>query len=479
MSQPGKLVIPSRVLREIGAVLGLVVLFLLAMFCQHWHEAREEVAEAVAETNQRDPGWRIEDLEAQRQLPAPEQNSALQVLAVKPLLPRLWRLRPAGPPGENRNWVWDVLRHDRPPQCQLNEPQTRQLRADLERFGPALAEARKLVDMPEGRYPLTWTADVGSTQCPWSDALDSARDLLRLDAVLRGQDNEADAALISARALLNVGRSLGEEPFFRAPEERLGCRFDAVGTIERTLAQGQPSEATLAATQDAVRDEESVPLFLLHFRGDRTVKHWFLTEVDNGNHRLSEAGCVPSRGVRSHLETWFYRPDAMHVHARYLQAMNEAVEIARLPLEEQAPRYQLWRKEYGHVENVGNGLTGPGWTEAALLTGHARLRCALIALAAERYRRQHAAWPQSLADLVPQYLKAVPLDPFDGKPLRYRRTDSGAVGYSVGEDAHDDGGDLNRPPNGGAPRDIVFTLWNVDQRRQLPKPPEQGDADRR
>ena len=181
--------------------------------------------------------------------------------------------------------------------------------------------------------------------------------------------------------------------------------------------------------------------------------------------------------MRSHLETWFYRTDAMRVHARYLRAMNEAVAIARLPLEEQAPRYEFWRKEYGPVENVGCGLS-LGRTEFALLTGHARLRCAAVALAAERYRRQHAGWPQAVADLVPHYLTAVPLDPFDGKPLRYRRTDTGAIVYSVGEDTRDGGGDPDRLPNGGAPRDIVFILWNVDQRRQPPKPPEPPAANK-
>jgi hypothetical protein len=168
----------------------------------------------------------------------------------------------------------------------------------------------------------------------------------------------------------------------------------------------------------------------------------------------------------------------MRLHARYLRAMNEAAAIARMPLEEQAPRYDAWRKEYGHVENVGCGLTLGGRTEFALLTGHARLRCAVAGLAAERYRRNHAAWPQSLADLVPTHLKAILLDPFDGKPWRYRRTNTGVIIYSVGEDAHDDGGDPDRPPGGGAPRDVVFTLWNVDQRRQQPKPPARPAAHR-
>jgi hypothetical protein len=166
-----------------------------------------------------------------------------------------------------------------------------------------------------------------------------------------------------------------------------------------------------------------------------------------------------------------YRERAIRIHARYLRAMNEAVQIAKLPLEEQHSRYQLWRKEYGHIENVGDGLTLGGRTEVALLTGHARLRCALVALAAERYRQKFGDWPKALADLVPQYLAAVPLDPFDGKPLQYRRTNTGAIIYSVGEDGRDDGGDAKPPPDKHPPRDIIFTLWNVDQRRQPPKPP--------
>jgi hypothetical protein len=476
VSQPVRLVIPSRVLREIGAVLGLVVLFLLAMFCQHWQEAREEVAEAVAETDQRDPGWRIEDLEAQRQLPAPEQNSALRVINVKSLLPPRWSRRPDGPKGELRGSAEDVLKNLEPVR-QIDKQQAEQLRTDLEPARAALAQARELADMREGRFPVAWAADGISMQDPAWDPVRATACLLNLDAVLQNQDGRPDAALLAVRGLLNAGRSPGDEPFF-GEHDRTWCRVLAADAVERTLAQGRPSQEALAATQEAVRQEDVVPLFLLHFRGHRAIMHLFLSRVDAGDNSISEISCCRTRGLNALIETWYGRPDAMRAHARYLRNINEAVEIAKLPLEEQYPQYRRWREQHGHVENVGHALSLGGRTEVYMLRGHAHLRCALVALAAERYRRQHAAWPRSLADLAPHYLKAVPLDPFDGKPLRYRRTDTGAVVYSIGEDAHDDGGDFNRPPNGGAPRDIVFTLWNVDQRRQLPKPPEQGDADR-
>jgi hypothetical protein len=46
--------------------------------------------------------------------------------------------------------------------------------------------------------------------------------------------------------------------------------------------------------------------------------------------------------------------------------------------------------------------------------------------------------------LTPEFLDAVPTDPFDGAPLRYRLLPRGYEIYSVGADGHDDGG--REPP---------------------------------
>ena len=45
-----------------------------------------------------------------------------------------------------------------------------------------------------------------------------------------------------------------------------------------------------------------------------------------------------------------------------------------------------------------------------------------VALASRCYRMKHGAWPPSLDALVPDWLVAVPADPFDGWPLRYDTT---------------------------------------------------------
>jgi hypothetical protein len=49
------------------------------------------------------------------------------------------------------------------------------------------------------------------------------------------------------------------------------------------------------------------------------------------------------------------------------------------------------------------------------------LRCAATACAVERFRLKYKKLPEKLEQLVPEFLPKVPIDPFDGKPLRYFR----------------------------------------------------------
>ena len=95
------------------------------------------------------------------------------------------------------------------------------------------------------------------------------------------------------------------------------------------------------------------------------------------------------------------------------------------------------------------GLGGHAVKEAKCL---ASLRLALTGLALEQFRLSHDQYPNVLSELTPVCLAAVPVDPFDGHPLRYRNKADGYLLYSIGPDLKDDSG---RPldEKGG---DLVF-----------------------
>lgn len=74
----------------------------------------------------------------------------------------------------------------------------------------------------------------------------------------------------------------------------------------------------------------------------------------------------------------------------------------------------------------------------------ARLRLLITELALVAYHRKHSEWPNSLTQLVPNYLSAAPTDPWSksGEPLRYLIQPKGYLLYSVGPDRIDNGGPL-------------------------------------
>ncbi len=88
----------------------------------------------------------------------------------------------------------------------------------------------------------------------------------------------------------------------------------------------------------------------------------------------------------------------------------------------------------------------------------AHLELAKAALAIERCRLATGQVPEKLEELVPQYLEQVPIDPFDGQPVRYRRTQPGYVLYRVDTDGQDNGGRERNEEDRDAPSDWCFIV---------------------
>lgn len=89
-----------------------------------------------------------------------------------------------------------------------------------------------------------------------------------------------------------------------------------------------------------------------------------------------------------------------------------------------------------------DGRIRPEWF-LRIVEADARLAVLQLALAAESYHHDHGNYPKAAADLVPAYLDAEPLDPFDGQPLRFKPSDNGLLIYSIGMNLKDDGGTLS------------------------------------
>jgi hypothetical protein len=364
---------------------------------------------------------------------------------------------------------------DRLPAGRLDDDLVNALRKGLHKLRPALEAARPLADRSTGRYEIDWHEDVVSTLLPHIERARSVARLLQLDAVLAAEEGDIERASVSCRAAFNVARSLGDEPLLISLMARIAWASNVTKTLERVLAQGTCSPQTLVAWQGLLADEEAQPLLFRALRGERAMASEVLEQIARGElpgSALNGSG-RGRQDVFDRMSDWsFYQPLAQLNEAVWLELTTRAIEATgRTPAEQR----QTARDIDGEVRAFK--AESPQFTLVCLLMANgikvveaaqrhqAELRCAQAALAAERYRLAQGRWPESLGQLVPAYLSALPADPFAEGPLHLRATEDGLVFYSVGPDSRDDSRavDSNR-------RAIRFRLYDLARRHQPPRP---------
>jgi hypothetical protein len=132
----------------------------------------------------------------------------------------------------------------------------------------------------------------------------------------------------------------------------------------------------------------------------------------------------------------------------FAQACRRMVENAPKAFREVPPR-DASIGESGFARDILSGNPIGCWLYRALAPAtegaheqmcreRIQLGATRVLLAMKAYKLDKGALPRTLDELVPQYLNAVPIDDYDGKPMRYNAAKK--VVYSVGRDLKDGGG---------------------------------------
>jgi hypothetical protein len=354
-----------------------------------------------------------------------------------------------------------------------------------------------LKDMPEGRHPIKYGDDYISTLLPHVFDARSVCELLQWDAAWRVYVGDADGALESCLALENAARSMGDEPFLISLLVRYACNAVAMGAIERTLAQGHFTPASvpnLKRLQELLAKELSEAKLVNALRGERAGMHQLVQALEEGKVNPavykalatplqlviavtgSKAGTSVTNDINVAMMERF--PGLLSLqHAALLRYFNELVDAAKLPPPEWEQRFQDLESKIPNQPFLVRALV-PAFLKVreAERRTYANLRCAMAALAAERYRLAHDRWPDSIEELVKTgFLVGAPIDPYDGKTIRLKRAADGLIVYSVGLDKIDNDGFINRDNPSAPGTDLGFRLWDVSRRRQPPNPPVQEE----
>lgn len=338
-----------------------------------------------------------------------------------------------------------------------------------------IAVARSLIETPRGRRPIPWAPDFTSASVKTYDHVEVAR-LLSYDVFDCTQRGYIDQALRSAHAILHCGCSIGDEPAMASQEVRIACLEGAIERLERVLAQGEPSAELLLAFQQRIENEEPFPSLLCVLRNERAGRFRILQVMQTGRFPTGP-GMMPNTGEFSLAARVMPVPGAAASQLiGFLEYMNHVIEIAKLTPEQWTEKYLDDGERVQRLPKFAR-MVAPRVTilASSAQTIHARMRCAIVVIAAERFRREKNRWPNSLDDLVATgFLKSVPMDPHSGEPLRFKQTEFGLIVYSVGEDQMDDDGVLWNPRGDRMNTDLALRLWKPDLRRQ-PAPRDEPD----
>lgn len=435
--------------------------------------APTDLEAAIAEADRLDPGWRYDELWAKRAVLPPAENSALIVLEAGKLLPRGGQGLPEGL-SALLDRAGQFRLDERPGEPRLDERLFNEMNAWLKPRAAALKVALTLADGPRsGRFEVQRTPDYISIPLPHLDTTNQLVTLLQVEALRRTEVAGDPQRQDVFRAMLNLGRAIGDEPFLFSQFVRLRYTRLALRELERGLARTTPSDAVLATAQKLLNEEAGHNALLAGWRGERATLFGLFEAVDTGK--------LPLKEVQKNLRDWNMKqgwPDdagpgsaalraARVWHLRHLTAL---VEVARKPAQDQPAALARLREHemqapplatlfYDNLD-PNNPISN---SQKAFQQREALLRSALVALAAERFRLQKGRWPLEPKEMDASLVGSLPADPYDGSPLRFRRLDDGLVVYSIGPDGRDDGGDLG--DRAARAPDIGFRLWDVARRR--------------
>jgi hypothetical protein len=487
--------LPRRRSRRLlfGAFVGLVIVIIAGAFA--WYQGKKHLADAISEADRLDPGWRLGEFGPKQpdsslivdadfqtvttvadslfeltwpQWPFPSLESDPDYLALVRHAMTLSLLPERGEIGQVEDGPYTTARNATRLTRLLNEDQVSALRSQLNIIANQLQLIRKQTELPAEL--------LGTGPSPGRlGSIVRAIDALKYDALLRAHDGDLEGAMRNVRSMLHISKWPGLDGPVDPGRAFQMITDDALITLERVLGLGVQKEMDLCQLQIILTHHEKISPLTFWLRIERAKLDRRYEAIQTGKlsfasfrkeeysrwRRRYSAPFAESFILYSYLSAGSHRGKDLHF-------MNEAVELSKLPADQQLKASQdlcVRFPESPACRILARSTNIVG----ACLHHFIMLRCAIAALAAERFRLAKGRWPVSWSEMIPKYLGAAPLDPFDGAPLGLSVGEGMFVAFASGELAYQKANGQPIAPESD-PRDLGFRIYEPDQRRQPARP---------
>lgn len=321
-----------------------------------------------------------------------------------------------------------------------------------------------------------------NTMLPHLSQLKGMAQFFALAALVHAESGRGHEAVADIRDILMVARSLDSEPTVISQLVRNACLHIAVGAAGTSLPRTTVDADTWKLLQSEFARAEATNGTFVGLAGETAMALGFFESsptdmssqyglvTGNGN-IVSGSNLGPKLAMLLYAGTGVRSLDESFA----LDCYRDLREASRMPFpaalkaaEVVDQRITAQRTRFAGGLKVVSGMLLPSIAGTIKKQAEtvAELRAAIVGCAIERHRLAHGGkLPETLDALVPALLDAVPLDPFDGKPLRYIHPDGDTYTvYSIGTDLVDDLGAAQITTKGKKRRDTVDIGFRVRDR---------------
>jgi len=272
-------------------------------------------------------------------------------------------------------------------------------------------------------------------QEPLSNNLRSIARMLIVESRVHSEEGQWDAAAVSAIDCLRMGYDLmqGGNTF----DFVVGASANARGLRElwnilphldaqqakKAALRLEKLESTQVSKSDVLREEKYYgQARMIKMMREFPVPYTFYTD---------EPGSLNFRKILKMLTT-----TRRAVFSDYTHYMDQLIAYTEKPYLSTTPPPETPSDMYSQMliplyDNFP-------WNYAQVTCKASQLRVALLLHA---YKLEKGEYPQTLDEMTPHYLKAIPKDPFSsGDTLKYKKTQEKYILYSIGPDGKDDNG---------------------------------------
>lgn len=310
----------------------------------------------------------------------------------------------------------------------------------LEKYEPHLQQIRAAEARPDSRFPVNWE-EGGPAKLPHQAFLLQAATIFRSRGICHLATGDSAAALREAESILRIYQAMRDEGMLVSGLLRAAYVRRLLDLAWEGLAGQQWKEPELVRLEEIFGKIDLLADGRHAMASERGAMNQLMERIyHEGDRPFREFGGIMGGFHESIYPKGWIRSNQVLMN----RLMNECVERLRGPhYDPHSPLWEATERSWVSLYHVyrdvfaKNLFSSMGRIVDRIWQSHVGCLQVRVAIALERHRQAQGAYPEALSALP----GALPVDPMNGKPFGYRRTEKGYLLWSVGVNQVDDGGD--------------------------------------